>query len=306
MGSRWGTRIAPASPQLRMHPNPAPFPIRELRVIPRVGRLAAWKFTAKFKLMPPPPKSGRCSASGSTRSASGRARSGSRGPTLTRVRLKALQLGGRICRTRVPGFGEVRERLTGYDADAMELEYELVDPPWMLAGARNRLEVSAVDDWRSRVSWAATVDARGVLGHLLILPLRMRLRRVALRSMDDLSTYVTGTRKTKAHRVLTFSRRVAASPSIAWEVVSDVAAFGEHAPNLSRTEVLSGDEVGMTRRCFDSRGRGWTETCTLWEEGRRYGMRSTRGAIHSPYDRCSDPSRASGSLRPRGPGLTCR
>ncbi|HEU4735753.1 MAG TPA: hypothetical protein VFS48_01845 [Solirubrobacterales bacterium] len=29
----------------------------------------------------------------------------------------------------------------------------------------------------------------------------------------------------------------------------------------------------MQRRCFDSRGRGWDEVCTLWEEGHRYSMR---------------------------------
>ena len=29
----------------------------------------------------------------------------------------------------------------------------------------------------------------------------------------------------------------------------------------------------MQRRCYDSRGRGWDEDCTLWEEGRRYEMR---------------------------------
>ncbi len=30
----------------------------------------------------------------------------------------------------------------------------------------------------------------------------------------------------------------------------------------------------MRRRCFDHRGRGWSETCTLWEEGRRYSMQA--------------------------------
>jgi hypothetical protein len=29
----------------------------------------------------------------------------------------------------------------------------------------------------------------------------------------------------------------------------------------------------MLRRCYDGRGRGWDEVCTLWEEGRRYQMR---------------------------------
>jgi ribosome-associated toxin RatA of RatAB toxin-antitoxin module len=72
---------------------------------------------------------------------------------------------------------------------------------------------------------------------------------------------------------LEFSRYMGAPPATAWEVVSDVAGFGEVAPNLSRAEVLAGAGEGMRRRCYDSRGRGWEEDCTLWEEGRSYEMR---------------------------------
>ena len=72
---------------------------------------------------------------------------------------------------------------------------------------------------------------------------------------------------------LEFSRQMKAPTAIAWAVVSDVAGFGDVAPNLSRAEVLSGAGEGMQRRCYDSRGRGWDEDCTLWEEGRRYEMR---------------------------------
>jgi len=72
---------------------------------------------------------------------------------------------------------------------------------------------------------------------------------------------------------LSFSRKVEAPSPIAWEVVSDVARFGDVARNLSRVELLEGGGEGMVRRCYDSRGRGWDEDCTLWEEGRRYEMR---------------------------------
>ncbi len=54
---------------------------------------------------------------------------------------------------------------------------------------------------------------------------------------------------------------------MAWDVVSDMSAFGDAAPNLSKVEVLDGAGEGMQRRCFDSRGRGWDEVCTLWEGG---------------------------------------
>lgn len=72
---------------------------------------------------------------------------------------------------------------------------------------------------------------------------------------------------------LAFSRAVSAPAAVAWEVVSDMSAFGEAAPGLSRTEVVSGAGEGMRRRCYDARGRGWDEVCTVWDEGRRYSMR---------------------------------
>lgn len=72
---------------------------------------------------------------------------------------------------------------------------------------------------------------------------------------------------------LAFSRTVSGPVGVAWEVVSDMAAFGDAAPGLSKAEVVEGHGEGMRRRCYDSRGRGWEEVCTVWEEGRRYAMR---------------------------------
>jgi Polyketide cyclase / dehydrase and lipid transport len=72
---------------------------------------------------------------------------------------------------------------------------------------------------------------------------------------------------------LFFSRTVSGSIEVAWDVVSDMAGFGDAAPSLSKVEVVEGAGEGMHRRCYDSRGRGWDEVCTVWEEGRRYAMR---------------------------------
>lgn len=57
-----------------------------------------------------------------------------------------------------------------------------------------------------------------------------------------------------------------------WDVISDVAGLAAHAPNLSASEVLGGEGEGMVRRCYNRAGKGWSETCTLWEPGRRYTM----------------------------------
>jgi hypothetical protein len=67
-------------------------------------------------------------------------------------------------------------------------------------------------------------------------------------------------------------RYVQATREHAWEVVSDAANLGDHAPNLSKTEVLGGFGEGMVRRCYNKGGSGWNETCTLWQPGHRYTM----------------------------------
>jgi ribosome-associated toxin RatA of RatAB toxin-antitoxin module len=72
---------------------------------------------------------------------------------------------------------------------------------------------------------------------------------------------------------LEFSRAIEAAPDLAWSVVSDVVGYADVAPSLSRAEILEGSGEGMVRRCYDGRDRGWSEVCTLWEEGRRYAMR---------------------------------
>ena len=67
-------------------------------------------------------------------------------------------------------------------------------------------------------------------------------------------------------------RRVAAPPSAVWPLLTDHELYGRLAPNLSRVEVVDGEGVGMQRRCHDSLGRGWNETCTLWDEGHEHGV----------------------------------
>lgn len=60
---------------------------------------------------------------------------------------------------------------------------------------------------------------------------------------------------------------------VVWEVVSDVVGYADAAPGLSRAEIVAGSGEGMQRRCYDASGRGWSETCTLWdEEGHRYAF----------------------------------
>lgn len=68
------------------------------------------------------------------------------------------------------------------------------------------------------------------------------------------------------------SRHVNAPASSVWPLLTDHALYGRLAPNLSSVEILEGEGVGMRRRCHDTLGRGWNETCTVWEEGRRFAV----------------------------------
>jgi ribosome-associated toxin RatA of RatAB toxin-antitoxin module len=67
-------------------------------------------------------------------------------------------------------------------------------------------------------------------------------------------------------------RIVQAPADLVWGVVADLAGYAHIAPGLSQVEILQGDREGLRRRCYDQRGRGWNETCTLWEPGHRYRM----------------------------------
>jgi hypothetical protein len=67
-------------------------------------------------------------------------------------------------------------------------------------------------------------------------------------------------------------RIVQAPAEQVWAVVADLAGYAQIAPGLSRVEILDGDQEGLRRRCYDHRGRGWNEVCTVWEPGHRYRM----------------------------------
>lgn len=68
------------------------------------------------------------------------------------------------------------------------------------------------------------------------------------------------------------AREVSAPAERAWSVVSDVARYAEFAGTLHKSEVLSGEGLGLVRRCEDTNGVCWLETCTRWEPGRAYAF----------------------------------
>lgn len=67
-------------------------------------------------------------------------------------------------------------------------------------------------------------------------------------------------------------RSIDAPADVVWEVITDPDVYAAVAPNLSSVEILSGQRVDTIRRCVDTDGNAWTETCTRWEEGSTFAV----------------------------------
>ncbi len=71
---------------------------------------------------------------------------------------------------------------------------------------------------------------------------------------------------------LSVTRVVPVSVDHVWAAIADAGAYSRFADGIATSEIVSGDGHGMVRVCTDDRGNDWAETCTLWDEGRRYDM----------------------------------
>lgn len=63
------------------------------------------------------------------------------------------------------------------------------------------------------------------------------------------------------------TKTVDAARDAAWAVVSNLDGYADHAAGLAETTVIEGSEVGAVRRCIDTSGADWLETCIRWEPG---------------------------------------
>lgn len=97
---------------------------------------------------------------------------------------------------------------------------------------------------------------------------------------------------------------VDAPVSAVWPLLTDHDLYGRLAPNLSRVEVVHGDGDGMQRRCYNTGGRGWNETCTLWDDGHEFAVEVDTADYPYPLAamRGSGPSKQTRTAR----GSRCR
>jgi hypothetical protein len=66
------------------------------------------------------------------------------------------------------------------------------------------------------------------------------------------------------------STLVDAPTPTAWAVVGDLDGYHRHAAGLRETTVMTGSGQGARRRCVDSSGRSWEESCVVWQPEQRY------------------------------------
>ncbi len=117
---------------------------------------------------------------------------------------------GRVCRTGMALMPEVTETIIAYDEGARTLTYEATaGMPAFVTRARNRWQVTAVDQRRARVAVAADLQARGLMGRLARWWLLAQVGRTGRHLLADLKHYVEhGTASTRKRRQ---QRRAAAS-----------------------------------------------------------------------------------------------
>jgi hypothetical protein len=72
--------------------------------------------------------------------------------------------------------------------------------------------------------------------------------------------------------IIEASRHVPVPPHRIWPLLTDHQLYGRLAPNLSSVEVISQPGETLRRRCTSTGGQHWQETCTLWDEGRRFAV----------------------------------
>jgi hypothetical protein len=72
--------------------------------------------------------------------------------------------------------------------------------------------------------------------------------------------------------VITFDRPASVTAEQLWPVMIDHELYAKLALNLSAAKGLTPNGLGFQRSCTDTAGRSWSETCTLWEPGRRFDV----------------------------------
>ncbi len=89
--------------------------------------------------------------------------------------------------------------------------------------------------------------------------------------------------KKQGSLIATVIRKTNVPVSRVWDVMTDHPGYADVASNIAKVEILSGDGLGMIRRCYGPKGENWEETCDSFEEGRSFGFTIHTEAANYPY-----------------------
>ncbi len=154
----------------------------------------------------------------------------------------------------------------------------------LVFAARLLLVAAAPGDAVTRaVGGILAADAAWVVGALVVIAAGSltSLGAIALGAVTLVVGMIASWQTAALHRaapdaegleVVTVTGHIAAPSDAVWEVITDHELYGRLAPNLSAVKVVSGDSEPLRRECANTSGNTWQETCTLWEEGRRFAV----------------------------------
>lgn len=97
-------------------------------------------------------------------------------------------VGGRVC--HVPGFGDIYETFTDYDAVGKRYTYEATGMPFFVKAAHNSWQIEALDAHSCRVGFKAEMRLLPVIGTLMGVPMRIQLSKVLQNAVEELKYYV--------------------------------------------------------------------------------------------------------------------
>ena len=101
------------------------------------------------------------------------------------------EVGGRVCSTAVPGFGDVQEQFMYYDEPSMRFGYQATEGrPWFLKRAENHWVVRSLGPHTSLVETRAEIDVSLFPGLFLAPLFKLQMGRVGVRSLEELKYYV--------------------------------------------------------------------------------------------------------------------
>ena len=83
--------------------------------------------------------------------------------------------------------------------------------------------------------------------------------------------------------VASVKRSVEAPVDAVWQVMIDHPAYADVADNIAKVEVVSGQGLGMKRKCYGLKGESWSETCDIFEDGHLFGFKIHTDAPDYPY-----------------------